>query len=156
MIIAIGADHGGFELKEKVKEYLNKKGHKVKDYGTHSTESCDYPKIGFEVAKAVSDKKVSRGILVCKTGIGEAIVANKVPGARAAVCPNITCARFSRQHNDVNVLVFGSLFVKEAEAKKILDVWLETKFEGGRHKRRVNQIREIERKIAGTGLPACR
>ncbi len=148
MIIAIGADHGGFRLKEKIKKYLKSRDYIVKDYGTHSLESCDYPQIGFKVAQAVATKKVDKGLLICKTGIGQSIVANKVPGIRAAVCFNLTSARYSRQHNDANVLVLGSLFVKENLAKRILGVWLKEKFEGGRHKRRINQIKEIEKRIA--------
>ena len=122
MIIAIGADHGGFKLKEKIKEYLAKNGHIVKDYGTHSLKSCDYPQIGFKVAQAVAAKKAERGLLICKTGIGQSIVANKVPGIRAAVCLNVKCARYSRKHNDANVLVLGSLFVKENLARRISSV----------------------------------
>ncbi len=147
MIIAIGADHGGFRLKEKIKKYLKSRGYIVKDCGTHSLESCDYPQIGLEVAQAVAAKKADKGLLICKTGIGQSIVANKVPGIRAAVCFNLTSARYSRQHNDANVLVLGSLFVKENLAKRILGVWLREKFEGGRHKRRVNQIKNIEKKF---------
>lgn len=148
MIIAMGADHGGFRLKEKIKKYLEKAGYIVKDYGTYSLESCDYPQIGFKVAQAVAGKKADRGLLLCKTGIGQSIVANKIPGIRAAVCFNLACARYSRQHNDANVLILGSLFIKENLAKRILSIWLKTKFEGGRHKRRINQIRAIERKVA--------
>jgi len=147
MKIAIGADHGGFKLKEKLKKYLKTKGHSVRDFGTYSLASCDYPKIGFEVALAIAKKKAKMGILVCKTGIGQAIVANKIPGVRAGVCSDVRCARYSRKHNDTNVLVLGSLFIKEALAKKILSVWLATKFEAGRHKRRLNQIKEIEKKF---------
>jgi len=149
MIIAIGADHGGFALKEKMKLYLEHIGCTVKDCGTYSLESCDYPQIGFEVAQAVAGKKAHKGLLICKTGVGQSIVANKVPGIRAAVCLSAACAAYSRRHNDANVLVFGSLFVKEALAKRILSTWLKTKFEGGRHRRRVEQIKKIENKIAG-------
>lgn len=148
MIVAIGADHGGFKLKEKIKKYLKSKGYIVKDCGTHSLKSCDYPQIGLEVAQAVATKKADKGLLICKTGIGQSIVANKVPGIRAAVCFNLTSARYSRQHNDANVLVLGSLFVNENLANRILGVWLREKFEGGRHKRRVNQIKKIEKRIA--------
>ncbi len=148
MIIAVGADHGGFRLKEKIKKYLKSRDYIVKDCGTHSLESCDYPKIGLKVAQVVATKKADKGLLICKTGIGQSIVANKVPGIRAAVCFNLTSARYSRQHNDANVLVLGSLFVNENLAKRILGIWLKTKFEGGRHKRRINQIKEIGKRIA--------
>jgi ribose 5-phosphate isomerase B len=150
MIIAIGADHAGFRLKEKIKKYLKDAGYLVKDYGTNSLESCDYPQIGLKVALAVAHKRARRGLLICKTGVGQSIVANKVPGVRAAVCLNLSSARYSRKHNDANVLVFGSLFLRESMAKRILGVWLKTKFEGGRHKRRVSQIREIEKKFLKT------
>lgn len=147
MKIAIGADHGGFELKEKLVKFLKNKGHKVKDFGTFNSQSCDYPPIGYKVAQQISLKKANRGILICKTGIGLAMVANKLPKVRAAVCHNIKLAISSRQHNDSNVLVFGALFVKENLAKKILDTWLKTPFLGERHARRVKQIEQIENKL---------
>ncbi|MDD5729746.1 MAG: ribose 5-phosphate isomerase B [Candidatus Omnitrophica bacterium] len=146
--IIIGSDHAGFKLKEKLKLYLVKKGIKVNDAGTYSEERCDYPEFAFKVAKEVSCGKYKKGILICKSGIGNSIVANKLPGVRAALCYNIISARLSRQHNDSNILVLGSAFVNEALAKRILAAWLETGFEGGRHKRRLNLIKEIERKIS--------
>ncbi|HAH20243.1 MAG: ribose 5-phosphate isomerase B [Omnitrophica WOR_2 bacterium GWF2_43_52] len=144
--IAIGSDHGGFSLKEKLKAYLEKKGYAVKDAGCFSEESCDYPAYAYAVAKEVSSGRCSKGILICKSGIGNSIAANKVKGARAALCYNVKAARLSRQHNDANLLVLGSVFVKETLAKRILNVWLNTEFEGGRHLRRVQQIKEIEGK----------
>lgn len=147
MRIAIGADHGGFELKAKIIEYLKKKGHIVKDFGTYSPESCDYTKYGFIVGRAVGSGKYSRGILICKSGVGMSIVANKVYGVYAVVAYDATVARFSREHNDSNVIVFGSKFIKLEKVKRILDVWLKTKFLGGRHLRRVKQIKDIEDKI---------
>lgn len=150
MIIAIGADHGGFKLKEKIKKYLVKRGYTVRDYGTCSEESCDYPEIGYRVAEAVIKRKAAKGILICKTGIGQAIVANKVLGIRAAVCHNLTAARYSREHNDVNVLVLAGLFVDEDTAKKITALWLKTRFQGGRHRRRVEQIKKIEKSLRQT------
>ena len=145
--IAIGADHGGFALKEKLVKFLKSKGHQVKDFGTTSAKSCDYPLIGYKVAKEISLKKAERGVLICKTGIGLAMVANKLPKVRAAVCHDIKSAISSREHNDANLLVFGALFIKENLAKKILGIWLKAKALGERHGRRVKQIEAIENKL---------
>jgi len=143
----IAADHGGFVLKEKLKTYLGKRGLLIKDLGTCSEESCDYPLYAYALAKKIAAIKRSRGILICKSGIGNSIVANRVPGVRAALCYNIKAAESSRRHNDSNVLVLGSLFVNYAQAEKITDIWLKTEFEGGRHKRRIDEITKIEREI---------
>ena len=145
--ILIASDHAGFVLKEKLKRYLQKKGIAVKDLGTYSKERCDYPEYAYNLAKAVSSGKYKRGILACKSGIGDSIVANKVAGVRAALCYNLKAAKLSRQHNDSNVLVLGSAFVKADLAKRMVSAWLNTKFSGGRHLRRVKQISEIEQKI---------
>lgn len=145
--IVIASDHAGFSLKEKLKPYLQKKGLKIKDLGAYSKECCDYPNFAYALAKEVSKGRVKRGILICKSGIGNSIVANKLRGVRAALCYNTKAARLSREHNDSNVLVLGSAFVNERLAKKITGVWLETEFQGGRHKRRLNQIKKIEEKI---------
>lgn len=145
--ILIASDHAGFSLKEKLKSYLEKRGFKVKDLGTHSDERCDYPEFTYALAKNISAGKYPRGVLICKTGIGNSIVANRSPGVRAALCYNLKAARLSRQHNDSNVLILGSCFVNGRQAKKILSVWLNTQFQGGRHKRRLNQIKEIEKEI---------
>jgi ribose 5-phosphate isomerase B len=145
MKIAIGADHGGFRLKEGLVDFLRKKGHAVKDFGTFSEEGCDYPLVGYEVAKAVGGKEFSRGILICKTGIGMSIVANKVKGVRAALCDSVEIAGSSREHNDANILVFAANIVPIVKARKILEAWLFTKALGGRHRRRVEQIKKIER-----------
>lgn len=146
MLIAVGADHGGFDLKAKIVKYLKLKGHTVKDFGTYSPEPCDYPQYGFAVASAVSGGKYSRGILVCKSGIGMSIVANKVRGIRAALVDDAEAARSSREHNDSNIIVFGSMTVNIYKAKKMLDIWLKTRRLGGRHLRRVNQIKSLEGK----------
>jgi ribose 5-phosphate isomerase B len=146
MKIAIGCDHGGFKLKESIVKFLKEEKHTVKDYGTFSVESCDYPQIGYEAAKAVGAKKVSRGILICTTGIGMTIVANKVKGVRAALCDRADIAKSSREHNDTNILVFAAKIVSLAKAKEIITIWLSTRALGGRHRRRVNQISKIERK----------
>lgn len=145
--LSIASDHAGFVLKEKLKEYLSKKGIAVKDLGTYSKERCDYPEYAYNLAKSVASGEYKRGILVCKSGIGDSIVANKVPGVRAALCYNLKAAKLSRQHNDSNVLVLGSAFVKADLAKRMISLWLNTKFLGGRHLRRVKQINEIEQKI---------
>lgn len=147
MRIAIGSDHRGFSLKEKLIRFLRKEGYKVKDYGTYTAESCDYPGIGYKLSRGVSSGKIKRGILICKTGIGFSIVANKVPGIRAALCYNLESAKFSREHNDSNILVLGSSFVKEGMARKIVKLWLRTEFLGGRHARRIRQIEKIERSL---------
>ncbi len=147
--IIIGSDHGGFSLKEKIKSFLKKKSFRVKDLGAYSIERCDYPMIAYDLAKEVSRGRYKQGILICKTGIGNSIVANKLSGVRAALCYNVKAARLSREHNDSNILVLGATFVKADSAKRILNVWLNTKFLGGRHKRRLNQIKKIEREIRG-------
>ena len=145
--ILIASDHGGFSLKEQLTSFLNKKGIKVKDLGPFNEERCDYPEFAYNLANKISKGKFKKGILICKSGIGNSIVANKLPGVRAALSSNVKIAKLSRMHNDSNVLVFGSLFVRPDLAKKITMAWLNTEFEGGRHKRRLNQIREIEKKI---------
>lgn len=145
--ILIASDHAGFKLKEELVKYLAKKGFKVKNLGTYSEESCDYPVFAADLAKKISQKKFKMGVLICKTGIGNSIVANRFKGVRASLCYNVEAAQLTRQHNDSNVLVLGSGFVNVPLAKKILDVWLNTKFEGGRHKRRIGLINNIEREI---------
>lgn len=145
--IALASDHAGFALKEKIKAYLSDKGLGAIDLGTYSKERCDYPEFAFALAEEVVSGRSKRGILICKSGIGNSIVANRVPGVRAALAYSVKAARLSRQHNDSNVLVLGSAFVNSATAKRIVDVWLKTEFEGGRHLRRLNQIKKIERKI---------
>jgi len=146
-IVLIASDHAGFALKNKLKAYLKKVGFKVKDLGTYSSDSCDYPDFSYNLAESISQGRYSRGILICKTGIGNSIVANRLPGVRAALCYNVKAARLSREHNDSNVLVLGSCFVNERLAQRILQAWLYTGFKGGRHKRRLNKIKKIERKI---------
>jgi len=144
MRIVIGADHGGFKLKESLVRFLKSKGYAVKDMGAFSEESCDYPIIGYEVAKLVAVKVYPRGVLICKTGIGMSMVANKVRGVRAALCDRPDIARSSREHNDSNVLVFAANAVTPKKAKKILEAWLAARHLGSRHARRVRQIKEIE------------
>ncbi|MFA5500993.1 MAG: ribose 5-phosphate isomerase B [Candidatus Omnitrophota bacterium] len=145
--LLIASDHAGFALKAKLSAYLKGKGIKVKDLGTYSPERCDYPAYAYKLAKLISEGKYERGILACKSGIGDSIVANKLPRVRAALCYNLKAAKLSREHNDSNVLVLGSAFVKMELVKKIAMAWLRTPFAGGRHARRVNQIKAIEKKI---------
>jgi len=147
MKIYIGADHRGFELKKKIVNFLGKRGFDIVDVGTHQNKtSCDYPQFSFRVACGVAQDKEARGILVCMTGIGHSIAANRVRGARAALCYNKKAAYFSRAHNDANILVLGSKFVTHKEIFIILNTWLKTPFEGGRHLRRVKQIDQLGRK----------
>ena len=146
--IALGADHAGFQVKEALKAWLIEQGYQVVDYGTHSPESVDYPDYAAEVAEAVADQKVERGVLVCGTGIGMAITANKVPGVRAALCSDLYTARASREHNDANVLTLGGRLMGPEMAVEMLRMWLETDFAGGRHRRRVDKIADLERRHA--------
>jgi ribose 5-phosphate isomerase B len=145
MKIAIGADHAGFELKEKIKQHLVEQGVQVEDQGTVSNESVDYPDFARKVGEQVAQKKADLGILVCGSGVGMAIAANKVPGVRAANVTTEYEAQMSREHNDANVLAIGSRILDEATAQAIVDKWLHTPFAGGRHQRRVDKISRIER-----------
>ncbi|ABC76066.1 ribose 5-phosphate isomerase B [Syntrophus aciditrophicus] len=142
--IIIGADHAGFQLKETVKSFLEEKGWVVSDIGTDSEEAVDYPDFGEKVAGAVSAGVFSRGILVCGSGVGMAIVANKFDGIRAAVCLDTETARLSRLHNDTNILILAGRRTLPETARQIVDVWLETPFEGGRHRGRLDKIRALE------------
>lgn len=146
MKVALGADHGGYNLKKELDEMLKVGGHKTFDFGTHSQDPCDYPEFAYKVAKAVSEKRADVGVLICKSGNGMAIVANKLPGVRAAICFDKDVARLSRQHNDANLLVLGSEHLFD-EPEAILKSWLDASFEGGRHKRRVDQISTVEKKV---------
>ena len=143
MIIAIGSDHAGFTRKQEILEHLQALGHEVKDLGTYSKDSMDYPDIAVEVAKLVASKEVERGILVCGSGIGVSIVANKTEGVRAANCVNEEMASLSRQHNDANVLTLGERMVDAKTALSMVDIFLNTPFEGGRHEQRVNKIHDL-------------
>lgn len=153
--IALGADHGGFSLKEEIGRALNAEGYRISDFGTHSVDSCDYPVFAFKVAKAVSDRKADLGILICRSGNGMAIVANKLPGVRAAMCYDRNVAVLSRQHNDANILVLGSEHLFD-EPETIVRAWLAAAFEGGRHQRRITQIRRFEKQIVRPSRPAKR
>jgi ribose 5-phosphate isomerase B len=138
--VILGSDHAGFELKEKVKKTLGRLGVPFEDVGTHSAESVDYPDVAHRVAEAVEKGRYERGILVCGTGIGVSIAANRHPGVRAAVAYDEETARLSREHNDANVLALGGRTISPALADRIVEVWLKTPFAGGRHARRVAKI----------------
>jgi ribose 5-phosphate isomerase B len=142
--IAIGSDHAGYPLKEHLKGVLKELGHEIEDLGTHSEEPVDYPKVCADVGRRVRDGAADRGIVLGGSGQGEQIAANKVRGVRAALCNDLFTAALSRSHNDANVLAMGGRIVAPALAEEILKVWLETGFEDGRHRRRIEQITEIE------------
>ena len=143
MKIALGCDHGGYQLKEQVKEHLEKKGYEVLDLGCNSTDSVDYPVYGKAVGEAVVDQKAKFGIVICGTGIGISIAANKVKGVRAGLCMNTTMARLTREHNNANVLVLGSRVTKRKNALSIVNIFFKTKFLKGRHLRRVKKFKNV-------------
>ena len=144
-MIAIGSDHGGYKLKEEIKKYLDEKEIEYKDLGCMDEERVDYPNIAKEVAKEVQSQKCEKGILICRSGIGMSIVANKFKGIRCTLCHNEYTAKYARLHNNSNILAMGADDVSINEAICILRMWLATEFEGGRHQERINIIKEIER-----------
>ena len=144
MTIAIGSDHGGFRLKEEIKNLLEEKNLAYRDFGTHSTDSVDYPDIASSVAGAVVAGECDRGILICGTGIGISIAANKIKGVRAALCHDVFSAQMSREHNDANILAMGERVIGPGLARAIVEKWLTTEFSGGRHAGRVCKISELE------------
>lgn len=144
MKIAIGCDHGGYKLKEEVKKHLIELGHTPEDFGCYDENSVDYPPIAAKAARSVADGTNKYGILICSTGIGISISANKVKGIRAALCTDRHCAEMTRRHNDANILCMGGHVVTRETALRIVDVFLSTEFEGGRHQRRVDLITDIE------------
>ncbi len=150
--IALGADHAGFALKEEVKKLLSELGYDVEDFGTYDDRPADYPDIAYKVAWAVSRGEYARGIILDGAGIGSAIVANKVPGVRAALCYDAESARNSREHNDANILTLGARRIDAARLREIVTVWLSSRLTDDRHRRRVEKIREIERKHLAGGL----
>ncbi len=150
-LVAIGSDHAGYRMKEELKAELGGMGYRLLDVGTDSEDSCDYPEFALAVAEAVGRGDASRGILVCGTGAGMAMAANKVPGVRAAACNELYTAEYCRRHNDANVLTMGARIIEPEAARRILHVFMETDFvgdrtEGTRHRRRLEKIEEIERK----------
>ena len=144
MIIALGCDHGGYALKEHLKTYLEAQGHTLEDFGCFSTESCDYPDFGAAAARAVASGKCERGIVICTTGIGISIAANKIKGIRCAHCQDAFEAELTRRHNNANMLAIGAGFTGEKLAERMADVFLTTEVEGGRHARRVDKISALE------------
>ena len=148
MKLALGFDHAGVKLKSALIEFLDDNGYEYKDFGTYTEDSCNYAEYGAMVAEAVASGEFDRGILICGTGIGMSIVANKVPGIRCAHCQDVFSAKATRQHNDSNVLAFGERVVAKELAIEIVKTFLETEFEGGRHVARIAKITEIERKYS--------
>lgn len=145
-MIALASDHGGFELKELVKKHLQERGLEFKDFGTYDLNSCDYPDFGAQAAKAVADGQCEKGIVICTTGIGISIVANKIKGVRCALCSEVSTARLTREHNDANVLAMGGGFVGPVLANEIVDTFLDTPFsELEKHSRRIAKISELEK-----------
>lgn len=147
-MIAFGCDHGGVELKEALIDFLRSRGVDVRDFGTHGKESVDYPDFGKEVSRSVSDGEAERGVLVCTSGIGMSIIANKFPGVRAALVRDLDEARSSREHNDANILVLSGAKTDALMAQQIIDAWLATPFGGGRHQRRIDKITQVETDLA--------
>ena len=146
MRIAIGCDHGAFALKNKVIEHLEKQGHEVRDFGTYSTESCDYPDFAAAAARAVASGECQRGIVLCTTGIGVSITANKVKGIRCALLSDVMSARLTREHNDTNMMAIGAGVTGEMLALEIVDTWLNTEFSHAeRHQRRIDKLTALER-----------
>ena len=144
MKLVIGSDHGGIHLKEVLKQHLAERGIEVQDAGTYTEESCDYPDIAVKVCREITNGSAERGILVCGTGIGMSMAANKVKGIRAALCGDVFSAAMSREHNNANVICMGERVLGPGLAVRILDAWLDTEFAGGRHERRVIKIMDIE------------
>ncbi len=144
--VAIGSDHAGYKLKERIKKHLDRNKIFYKDFGTFSEESCDYPIFSKKVADSVASGESSRGILICGTGIGASIAANKVRGIRAALCYKSSLAKMAREHNNANIICLGARIIDTKDAEKIVDVFLRTEFEGFRHQIRLNEITEIEHK----------
>ena len=143
MKLSLGADHAGYELKEKLKKFLKAKGHRVIDRGTDSPESVDYPDFARKVARDVAKKRAKFGILICGSGLGMAMAANRVRGVRAAPCESVYTVKMARAHNDANILTLGARITGPAKARRMADVFLKTKFEGGRHLRRVKKIEKL-------------
>ena len=146
MKLMIGSDHGGFELKEEVKKYLESLGHEVIDVGTYTPDSCDYPDIAKAGCEKITSGECERGILICGTGIGMSIAANKIKGIRAACCSDHFSAKYTRLHNDANVLCMGARVIGPGLALELTDLFINTEFEGGRHQRRVDLITKLEEK----------
>jgi len=144
MKIAIGCDHGALALKNKMADHLKKQGHEVSDFGTYTTDSCDYPEFAAAAAKAVASGECEKGIVLCTTGIGVSITANKVKGIRCALLSDVMSARMTREHNDTNMMAMGAGVVGQLLALEIVDTWLSTEYTGGRHQRRIDKMMALE------------
>ena len=149
--IALASDHGGFDLKESVIAHLLNTGWEVDDLGPHSGDSVDYPDYGIKLAEAVAEKKVDRGIVICGTGIGMSIVVNRYPGIRGTLCSDVFTAKLCREHNDSNILIMGGRVIGKGLAAEIVNTWLNTPFEGGRHQRRLDKINQIDASLKTIG-----
>ena len=145
--IAIASDHAGYELKKNILRFLRDSGVAVEDLGPHNSDSVDYPDYGIKVTEAVTKKGMERGIIICGTGIGMSIVVNRFPGARGALCGDVYTAKLCREHNDSNILILGGRVVGVGLANEIVNTWMKTPFEGGRHKRRLDKIDNIDNMI---------
>ena len=154
--IAIASDHGGFDLKENIIAFLLKKGLEIDNLGAHSTDSVDYPDYGIKLAQAITDKKFVRGILICGTGVGMSIVVNRFPGIRGTLCSDVYTAKMCREHNDSNILIMGGRVIEVSLAIEILETWLNTEFEGGRHQRRLDKIKNIDARLKTKSLDSTR
>ena len=149
--IALASDHGGFDLKESVIVHLLNTGWEVDDLGPHSGDSVDYPDYGIKLAEAVAEKRVQRGIVICGTGIGMSIVVNRYPGIRGTLCSDLFTAKLCREHNDSNILIMGGRVIGKGLAAEIVNTWLNTPFEGGRHQRRLDKINQIDASLKTKG-----
>ena len=149
--IALASDHGGFDLKESVIAHLLNTGWEVDDLGPHSGDSVDYPDYGIKLAEAVAEKRVQRGIVICGTGIGMSIVVNRYPGIRGTLCSDLFTAKLCREHNDSNILIMGGRAIGKGLAAEIVNTWLNTPFEGGRHQRRLDKINQIDASLKTKG-----
>jgi RpiB/LacA/LacB family sugar-phosphate isomerase len=152
MKIAVGADHRGYSLKGHLVKFLRTQGFEVGDFGTHRGKSCDYPPIATKVGVAVASGKFDKGILICNSGLGMSIMANKIKGVRAALCYTKEVAKASKEHNDANIIVLGAGFVSERRAKDFINAWLRARFLRGRHARRVSQIKRFEKQRLGATI----
>jgi len=149
--LAIASDHAGFELKENIIAYLHDKGVELEDFGPVNSDRVDYPDYGISIAHAIQEKKVDRGIVICGTGVGMSIVVNRFRGIRGTLCPDLYTAKMCREHNDSNVLIMGGRVIGKGLAQEIVDTWLKTPFEGGRHQKRLDKIKNIDRKLETKG-----
>jgi ribose 5-phosphate isomerase B len=149
--LAIASDHAGFELKESIVAFLHTMGVELKDFGPKNSDRVDYPDYGITIAKAIQEKKIERGILICGTGVGMSIVVNRFPGIRGTLCADLYTAKMCREHNDSNILIMGGRVIGKGLAEEIVDTWLNTSFEGGRHQKRLDKIEDIDRQLESKG-----